>query len=94
LEYRVIEGSCHSGEVLGYLEALAKEAQRGEGKPRVVVLDNAPFHTAGVIREREPQAGRPGRVEVVPTAGLLPTPELDRGCMAKAQGLPDATPFL
>ena len=52
LEYGVIEGSCHSGEVLGYLDALAEKAER-EGKPCVVVLDNAPFHTAGVIRERE-----------------------------------------
>lgn len=52
LEYSVIEGSCRSGEVLGYLDALAEAAQR-EGKPCVVVLDNAPFHTAGVIRERE-----------------------------------------
>ncbi len=52
LEYSVIEGSCRSGEVLGYLDALAEAAQR-EGKPCVVVLDNAPFHTAGVIGERE-----------------------------------------
>lgn len=52
MEYRVIEGSCHSGEILSYLETLAQKAQR-ESKPRVVVLDNAPFHTAGVIGERE-----------------------------------------
>ncbi len=52
LEYRVLEGSCDSKEVLGYLDALAGQAQR-EGKPCVVVLDNAPFHTAGVVRERE-----------------------------------------
>jgi putative transposase len=52
LEYRMLEGSCNSGEVLLYLDALAEEAQR-EDKPCVVVLDNAPFHTAGVIRERE-----------------------------------------
>ena len=52
LEYSVIEGSWRSGEVKGYLDALADQAQR-EGKPCVVVLDNAPFHTAGVIRERE-----------------------------------------
>ena len=52
LEYRMLEGSCDSGEVLLYLDALAHEAQREE-KPCVVVLDNAPFHTAGVVRERE-----------------------------------------
>ena len=53
LEYRMLEGSCDSGEVLLYLDALAQEAQR-EQKPCVVVLDNAaPFHTAGVVRERE-----------------------------------------
>ncbi len=45
LEYRMLEGSCNSGEVLLYLEALAEKAQR-EDKPCVVVLDNAPFHTA------------------------------------------------
>jgi putative transposase len=52
LEYRMLEGSCDSSEVLLYLDALAHEAQR-EGKPSVVVLDNAPFHTAKVIREGE-----------------------------------------
>ncbi|HEX5914141.1 MAG TPA: IS630 family transposase [Rubrobacter sp.] len=52
LEYRMLEGSCDSGEVLLYLDALVSEAQR-DSKPCVVVLDNAPFHTAGVIRERE-----------------------------------------
>jgi putative transposase len=54
LEYRMLEGSCDSGEVMGYLDALAEEARR-EGKPCVVVLDNAAFHTAGVVREREAQ---------------------------------------
>jgi len=52
LEYSVIEGSCRSAEVERYLDALAEKAQR-EGKPCVVVLDNAPFHTAGTIRESE-----------------------------------------
>lgn len=52
LEYRRLEGSCDSGEVLLYLDALAHKAEQ-EDKPCVVVLDNAPFHTAGVIRERE-----------------------------------------
>ena len=48
----MLESSCDSGEVMSYLDALAEKAQREE-KPCVVVLDNAPFHTAGVIRERE-----------------------------------------
>ena len=51
-EYRMLEGSCNSGEVLLYLDALAHEAEQ-EGEPCVVVLDNAPFRTAGVVRERE-----------------------------------------
>ncbi len=51
LEYRVLEGSCDSKKVLLYLDALAERASLA--KPYVVVLDNAPFHTAGAIRERE-----------------------------------------
>ncbi len=53
LEYRMLESSCDSWEVLLYLDALAAHKAEQEGKPCVVVLDNAPFHTAGVIRERE-----------------------------------------
>lgn len=53
LEYSLIEGSCRSEEVEGYLDALAEQEARREGKPCVVVLDNAPFHSAGVIRESE-----------------------------------------
>ena len=52
LEYSLIEGSCRSGEVKDYLDALAEQAQR-MNKACVVVLDNAPFHTSGMIRERE-----------------------------------------
>ena len=51
LEYRVPESSCNSEEVLLYLDALAERAS--PEKPCVVVLDNAPFHAAGVVRERE-----------------------------------------
>ena len=61
LQYSVIEGSCRSEEVLGYLDALAEQTQ-GEGKPCVVVLDNAPFHTAGVVVEREPEWAARGLV--------------------------------
>ncbi len=50
LEYRMLEGSCRAGEVIDYLDALAERAER-EGKPVVVVLDNAPFHKAGAVRE-------------------------------------------
>ncbi len=50
LEYRMLEGSCRTGEVMGYLDALSEEAERGR-KPVVVVLDNAPFHTAGAVRD-------------------------------------------
>jgi len=49
LEYRMLEGACRTGEVLSYLGSLAEEAER-RGKPVVVVLDNAPFHKAGAVR--------------------------------------------
>ena len=52
LEYSLVEGSRRGGEVKGYLDALAEQAQRTD-KACVVVLDNAPFHTSGMIRERE-----------------------------------------
>ena len=52
LEYRMMEGSCRSVEVASYLYALAEQAHT-EGKPCVVVLDNASFHTARMVRERE-----------------------------------------
>ena len=51
LEFRLLEGSCWSGEVVAYLDLLAEEAER-KGRPVVVVLDNAPFHTAGVVEDR------------------------------------------
>ncbi len=50
LEFWLLEGSCRTGEVMGYLDALSEEAERGR-KPVVVVLDNAPFHTAGAVRD-------------------------------------------
>ncbi len=50
LEYRMLEGSCRAGEVIGYLDALAEKARR-DGKPVVVVLDNAPFHKASAVRD-------------------------------------------
>jgi hypothetical protein len=44
----------HGAEVKHYPDALAEQARRG-GKPCVVVLDNAPFHISGMVREREAQ---------------------------------------
>lgn len=52
LEYATLEGSCRSTEVIAYLDALAKETA-DKGEETVVVMDNAPSHTAGVVRERE-----------------------------------------
>lgn len=53
LEYSLLEGSsCRSAEVIGYLDTLASEAERADEEV-VVVLDNAPFHTAGAVRARE-----------------------------------------
>ncbi len=50
-----MEGACRTAEVVGYLDALAEEAGQRAGRPPVVVvLDNASFHTAGAVREREP----------------------------------------
>ena len=57
LEYRMLERSCRTAEVLDYLDVLAEEAER-DGKPIVVVLDNAPFHKAGAV-----QYARAGREE-------------------------------
>lgn len=37
--------------MVDYLDLLAEKAEL-EGKPVVVVLDNAPFHKAGAVRER------------------------------------------
>lgn len=50
LEYTMLDGPCRSGEVVGYLDALAEEASQ-VGKEVVVVMDNAPFHTAGAVKE-------------------------------------------
>ncbi len=53
LEYTMIDGPCRSGEVVGYLDTLAQETEC-TNKPAVVVLDNAPFHTAKVVKEKQP----------------------------------------
>lgn len=46
----MVEGPCRSAEVVAYLDALAKETR----EEVEVVLDNAPFHTAGMVKERRP----------------------------------------
>jgi putative transposase len=53
LEYGMLDGPCRSGEVVSYLRALAEEASQAD-KEVVVVMDNAPFHTAGVVKEERP----------------------------------------
>ncbi len=53
LQYATIDGPCRTGEVVLYLDALAREASQA-GKEVVVVLDNAPFHTAKAVKERRP----------------------------------------
>lgn len=54
MEYAMIDGSCRADVVIGYLDALAAQA-KADGTPTVVVLDNAPFHRARVVRQRESQ---------------------------------------
>ncbi len=53
LEYSMLDGPCRTGEVVGYLDALAAEAGSA-CKETVVVLDNAPFHTAKAVKQRRP----------------------------------------
>ncbi len=50
LEYSMLDGPCRTGEVVLYLDALAEDAE----EEVVVVLDNAPFHTAKAVEERQP----------------------------------------
>ncbi len=45
----MLDGPCRSGEVVGYLDALAEESGSSGGEA-VVVLDNAPFHTAKAVK--------------------------------------------
>lgn len=49
LEYHVLEERCYAEHVKTYLEALAQEAQL-LNKEVVVILDNAGFHRANLIK--------------------------------------------
>lgn len=59
LEYAVLDGPCRGAQVCRYLDALAVKTHQDD-TPCVVVLDNAPFHRARVVREREPHWRRQG----------------------------------
>ena len=59
LEYRFLEGSCRTHDVIAYLDALAAQAQQ-VGTFTVVVLDNAPFHRAKQLQEQRPHWEKQG----------------------------------
>lgn len=52
LEYQVLQERCYAQHVKTYLETLAKEAQR-LAKEVVVILDNAGFHRANLIKNEQ-----------------------------------------
>jgi len=52
LEYYVLEERCYAQHVKTYLERLAQEAQR-LSKEFVVILDNAGFHRANLIKDQQ-----------------------------------------
>jgi hypothetical protein len=92
LEYRMLEGSCGTREVIGYLDALAEGAER-EGRPVVVVLGRAPFHLAGAVRERRSVWEAKGlRLYYLPA--YCPHLNPIEGVVAQAQGLLDAEALL
>ena len=51
LEYHVLEERCYAIHIRTYLEALAKQAQALNQKI-VVILDNAGFHRANLVKEQ------------------------------------------
>lgn len=51
LEYHVLEERCYAEHVKAYLEHLAQEAQY-LAKKVVVILDNAGFHRAKLIKDK------------------------------------------
>jgi putative transposase len=52
LEYQVLEERCYAQHVKTYLESLAQEAER-LAKEVVVILDNAGFHRANLIKDEQ-----------------------------------------
>lgn len=51
LEYHLLDGSCHKSDVVAYLDALARQAER-TATFTVVVLDNATFHRAKDVQAK------------------------------------------
>ena len=48
----MLEGSCKAPDVLAYLDTLARQAAQSQNLT-VVVLDNAGFHKANLIRQKQ-----------------------------------------
>lgn len=81
----MVEGACRSAEVIAYLDELAREARKA-GEEVVVVLDNAPFHTSGMVREREEVWERMGlRLQRLPA--YCPRLNLIEGVWRRLKGL-------
>jgi transposase len=78
----MVEGPCRGAEVMAYLDALAEEAR----EEVVVVLDTAPFHTAGMVKERQPfWEGRGLTLRYLPA--YCPHLNLIEGVWRKVKGL-------
>jgi len=84
LTYRMLEGSCRAGEVLGYLDSLAEEAER-KGRRVVVVLDNASFHKAKAVQEGRPRWGAKG-LELYYLPAYCPQLNLIEGVWRRLKG--------
>lgn len=84
LTYRMLEGSCRTGEVLGYLDSLAEEAER-KGRRVVVVLDNASFHKAKAVQEGRPRWGAKG-LELYYLPAYCPQLNLIEGVWRRLKG--------
>ncbi len=91
LEYRLLEGPCRSGEVLGYLDLLAERAERGKANrswwcwtTRAVPPSEGGPRRAAEVRGQGAQA--------VLFAVVLSAAEPRRGSVAQEahQGLPNA----
>ena len=88
LQYSLLEGSsCRSAEVIGYLDALASETERVEEEV-VVVLDNAPFHTAGAVLRARGGLGKRWGLSLYRLPAYCPHLNLIEGVWRKGQGFP------